>query len=99
MAPLLGAVADLLKAMGKEVGGIRLIATMMRRRVQSLRLRDHPMWEYASEEDSTRLTKEKPSKRAIETSVRAVTSLRAPDPCDIDCPVKPYGVDNPLPEV
>ena len=58
MAPLLGAIAELLKAMGKEVGGIHLIATMMRRRVQPLRLRDHPMWEYQGEEDSTSLTKE-----------------------------------------
>ena len=99
VAPLLGAVAELLKAMGKEAGGIFLIATMMKRRVQPLRLRDHPMWQYTGEEDSTRLSKEKHTKRAVETAVRAVTNLRAADPCNIECQVKAFAVDNPLPEV
>ena len=31
--------------------------------------------------------------------VKSITSLRAADPCNVNCPITPYGVDNQLPEV
>ena len=36
---------------------------------------------------------------AVESKVRSITSLRAADPCNVKCPVEPYGPNNPVPEV
>ena len=43
--PLLTTIADLLKTLGKDAGGVHLIATFVGMQVQPLRARIHPMWE------------------------------------------------------
>ena len=35
----------------------------------------------------------------IATKVRNITRLRVADPCNVKCPVEPYGPNNPVPEV
>ena len=90
--PLLTLLRGLLKSLGRETGGIHLIATFFRLRVQPLRARDHPMWARDAAGDEL-------DDDAVELKVRSITSLRAADPCNVKCPVKPYGPDNPVPEV
>jgi Putative gypsy type transposon len=90
--PLLTLLRGLLKSLGRETGGIHLIATFFRLRVQPLRSRVHPMW--AREDAGNELDDD-----AVESKVRSITSLRAADPCNVKCPVEPYGPNNPVPEV
>ena len=68
-------------------------------RVQPLWRRDYPVWEFQGMTDSTRLTDEELLKNELVTKVRSVTNIRSSDHCDVDCPVKPYGAENPLPEL
>ena len=89
--PLLALLRDLLKTLGRETGGVHLIATFFRLRVQPLRSRVHPMWAH---EDG-----DEPDDEEVESKVRSITSLRAADTCNVKCPVKPYGPNNPVPEV
>ena len=60
--------------------------------MQPLHAHDHPMW--ARDAGGDELDDD-----AVESKVRSITSLRAADPCNVKCPVKPYGPDNPVPEV
>ena len=46
VGPLLKKISELMKKAGKEVSGVNLIATFLKRRVQPLCLWDHPMWEF-----------------------------------------------------
>ena len=89
--PLLALLRDLLKTLGRESGGVRLIATFFRLRVQPLRRRAQPMW---ARESGDELDDEE-----VESKVRSITSLRAADTCSVKCPVEPYGPNNPVPEV
>ena len=89
--PLLALLRGLLKSLGRETGGVHLIATFFKLRVQPLRSRVHPMWalEHGNELDDDE----------VESKVRSITSLRTADTCNVKCPVKPYGPNNPVPEV
>ena len=89
--PLLALLRGLLTTLGREKGGIHLIATFHRLKVQPLRRREQPMWELAVD---TSL-----DDAQIATKVRNITSLRVADPCNVKCPVEPYGPNNPVPEV
>ena len=97
--PFVSTIASLLTRLGKESGGIHLIATFLRMQVQPLRARVHPMWEVQGVNDPTRLSSAVLSDEEVMQKVRAITSLRAADPCNVKCPVVPYGSENPLPEV
>ena len=91
--PLLGLLRDVLKTLGRDAGGIFLMATFFRLRVQPLAARPHPMW--AAEGASI----EPLDDEGVEAKVRSITNLRAPDHCNVKCPVAAYGVANPIPEV
>ena len=91
--PLLSLLCNLLKTLGRESGGVHLIATFFRLRVQPLRARPHPMWA-AEGAGGPQLDDEE-----VEFKVRSITSLRAADPCNVKCPIAAYGATNPVPEV
>jgi hypothetical protein len=93
--PLLTRIDGLLD----KVTGLHLIATFVKRRVWPLRAQAHPMWAYEGASDSTRMSPEELSRNELVTHVRHITSLTTADPCNIDCPVTPYGAENPLLEV
>ena len=76
-----------------------LIATFVKMRVWPLRARAHPMWEYEGALDATRMSKEELSKNELVSHVRSITSTKSSEPCNVDCPVDPYGAEKPLPEV
>ena len=91
--PLLSLLRHLLKTLGRESGGVHLIGTFFRLRVQPLRARPHPMWAHEVVGDP------QPDDEEVELKVRSITSLRAADPCNVKCPVAVYGSTNPVPEV
>ena len=89
--PLTSLLRGLLKSMGREAGGIQLIAMFLRLRVQPLQQRPLPMWEMAVDpavDDAQ-----------VAIKVRNITSLRVADPCNLTCPVTPFSSTNPIPEV
>ena len=57
------------------------------------------MWQYEGAHDASRMSPDELSKNELDTHVRSITSIKATDPCNLDCPVTPYGADNPLLEV
>ena len=82
-----------------KITGLHLIATFVKRRVWPLRARAHPMWEYEGACDITRMNAEELSRSELLTHVRHITNLTIGDTCNVDCPVAPYGLENPLLEV
>ena len=91
--PLVSLLRDLLKTLGRETCGVFLMSTFFRLRVPPLGARPHPMW--AAEGVSN----EPLDDEEVETKVRGITSLRAADLCNVNCPVAVYGIANPVPEV
>ena len=57
------------------------------------------MWEFEGAGDSTRMSSEELSRNELVNHVRHITSLTTSDKCDVDCPIEPYGLENPLLEV
>jgi len=94
-APLMTRIDEMLGT----VTGIHLIATFVKRRVWPIRARAHPMWEYEGASDSTRMSPEELSRNELLSHVRSITNLTQDKPCNVDCPVAAYGLENPLLEV
>ena len=93
--PLLSQIGGLLD----KVTGVHLIATFVKRRVWPIRARAHPMWQYEGPNDATRMSPEELSRNELLAHVRSITNLTAADPCNVDCSITPYGMENPLLEV
>ena len=99
LKPFIGRIAELLKTLGQEEGGIHLIATFMKRQIQPLRLRSHPMWADEGPSDPNRMFEGDLPDDEVVQKVKSITSLRVADPCNVKCPITPYGADNRLPKV
>jgi len=99
--PLMGSIAKLMKTAGREVSGLHLISTFIKRGVQPLRARAHPLWEFQGLQDPTRLRAGQPllPLDAVEKRVRSITKLTANDACPLDCPVDAFDTEHPVPEV
>ena len=67
--------------------------------VQPLRARPHQMWADEGPSDPSRMSSTVLMDEEVVQKVKSITSLRAADPSNVNCPVIPYGVDNRLPEV
>ena len=93
--PLMTQIGNMLD----KVTDIHLIATFVKRRVWPIRARAHPMWQYEGAHDYTRMSPEELSKNELLAHVRSITNLTAADPCNVDCPIAPYGLENPLLQV
>ena len=94
-APLLSKIVELLSS----VTGVHLITTFVKMRVWPLRARAHPMWEYEGALNVTRMNKDELSKSELVSHVRSITSTKSSEPCNVECPVIPYGAERPLEEV
>ena len=94
-------IEELMKTKGHVVSGLHLISTFIKRGVQPLWVRAHPMWEFQGAHDPTRLAVQEPLplSGAVETRVRGITKLTKHDPCPLDCPVNAYDSEHPLPDV
>ena len=91
---LMSQVEALRMTEGKQVSGLHLISTFIRRRIQPLQARVHGMWMYSGSSDPTRTRGDELSRDELETRIRAITSKRAGDPCDESSPVEPFGEFN-----
>jgi hypothetical protein len=96
---LMARVLELQKTVGKEVAGVQIISTFIRRRVQPLQARAHAMWQYTGAADPTRVHKEKLSTNELETRIRSLTTLTAKDSLTSKPSVAPYGEGKELPVV
>ena len=55
------------------VTGMDLLEVFLRRRIQPLQARDHPMWMYSGIDDSTRIHPEEVNKDTVEKWLRGIT--------------------------
>ena len=97
--PLLSRVSKLVKTAGKEVSGVHLIATFIRRRVLPIQARAHPFFNYAGAADVTRTSAEELSTGEVEARVCALTLLKVGEANVLESPVAPFSLENPVPEV
>ena len=96
---LLSRVADLRFAPGKELTGMQLICTFLKRRIQPLQARVHGMWEYSGLQDPTRTSPEEISGEELEARVRQITHLKRDDSFAEPTAAITFSSENPLPEV
>ena len=98
-SPLVSRVSALLKTVGKEVNGVHLIATFIKRRVHPIQAREHPLYEYAGADEATRTYAEELSTGEVEARVCVLTMLKVGEPHVFDPPVTPFSAEHPVPEV
>ncbi|KAK1683588.1 hypothetical protein QYE76_044436 [Lolium multiflorum] len=94
---LMTRIHELQNTRGKELSGIQITAYFLRTRVQPLQARKNPLWNYAGDEDTDRLSTNLETKD-LERLVRKISSLNKKDPIPSSCRVKPYSATNALPE-
>ena len=99
VAPLYRRVVELRRTAGLEVSGLQLIALFVKRCIQPIQFRPHPMWRFEGAQDPTRVLHEEFSSIELESRVHRITKLGQKDKCLLECPVRPFAADNPLPEV
>ena len=57
------------------------------------------MWADEGPSDPNRMfARDLPDDEVVQ-KVKSITSLRVADPCNVKCPITPFGADNRLPEV
>jgi hypothetical protein len=74
--PLLEKIQQLRATSEKELSGLQLIRTFIKRRIQLLAARAHCMWDYTGRWDPTRFSFDELREAEIDDVVRVVTSLR-----------------------
>ncbi|KAK1629056.1 hypothetical protein QYE76_003371 [Lolium multiflorum] len=94
---LMTRIHELQNTRGKELSGIQITAYFLRTRVQPLQARKYPLWKYAGDEDTDRLSADLEVKD-LEKLVRKISSLSKKDSVPSSCRVKPYSATNALPK-
>ena len=97
--PLISRVSTLINTAGKEVNGVHLIASFIKRRVHPIQARVRPLFEYIGTADTTRVSTEELSAGEVEARVFALTMLKVGEAHSFDPPVTPFSAENPMPEV
>ena len=96
---LLAKVEELQSTEGKVLTGAHLVTAFIRRRVQPLQDRAHPMFEYTGADDCTRVSTEDYSNNELLAIVKQLTGLKSAKIGDLTSPVAAYDAKNPVPEV
>jgi putative gypsy type transposon len=73
-----------------KITGVDLISTWVRRRVQPLQARAHPMWEYLGAGDLTRVGPEELTDSQVASHVQLLCKARDDDTCSRQPPVEPF---------
>ncbi|KAK1695820.1 hypothetical protein QYE76_012517 [Lolium multiflorum] len=94
---LMTRIHELQNTRGKELSGIQITAYFLRTRVQPLQARKNPLWNYAGDEDTDRLSTNLEVKD-LDRLVRKISSLNKKDPIPSTYRVKPYSATNALPK-
>ncbi|KAM0930451.1 hypothetical protein ACQ4PT_001125 [Festuca glaucescens] len=95
---LVSASDDNVKFLGDEMFGLQVLSTFLKRRVQPLQARAHPMWMYSGVSDPTRVMEEKLSSKELKACIVSLTKLKGANPLPGDPPVAPFGGSKKLPE-
>jgi hypothetical protein len=74
--PLMDKIQQLHATPNKELSGIQLIRTFIKRRIQPLAARAHCMWDYNDRCNLTRITRDELHEAKIDDCVRAVTKIK-----------------------
>jgi hypothetical protein len=64
----------------KELLGIQLIRTFIKRRIQPLAARAHCMWDYSDRRDLTRISQDELHEAEIDECIRTITNIKKKDP-------------------
>ena len=91
-------IHELHNTCGKEMSGIQITAYFLRIRVQPLQARKNPLWMYAGDKDTDRISKDL-SVKDLEKLVRHISSLSKKDTIPTSCHVEPYNGTNAHPKV
>ncbi|KAK1650658.1 hypothetical protein QYE76_068463 [Lolium multiflorum] len=94
---LMTRIHELQNTRGKELSGIQITAYFLRTRVQPLQARKNPLWNYAGDEDTDRLSTNLEVKD-LDRLVQKNSSLNKKDPIPSTYRVKPYSATNALPK-
>ncbi|KAM0880162.1 hypothetical protein ACQ4PT_033787 [Festuca glaucescens] len=94
---LMKRIHELQNTRGQELSGIQITAYFLRIRVQPLQARKNPLWMYAGDKDSDRISKDL-SVKDLEKLVRRISSLSKKDAIPTSCRVEPYSGTNALPK-
>ena len=84
---------------GKELGGIQIMSTFVRRRIQPLCARHHPMWLYSGRKDSTRISREELGPEELHKIICSLTSLADKSEVSYDPLIEPFSMQHPRPVV
>jgi hypothetical protein len=74
--PMMEKIQQLRATPKKELSGIQLIRTFIKRQVQPLAARAHCMWDYTDRRDPTRVSSNELKEVEIDDGVRGVTNLK-----------------------
>lgn len=98
---LLKSISILLSQKRKELSRTSIYSLFIKRRVQPLQHRIHPMWEYSGVNDPTRCQAIDLSPENVKLTARRFSFVKKEDEntFEVEPAVTPYGEDNPLPEV
>uniref|UniRef100_A0ACD5VNA9 Uncharacterized protein n=1 Tax=Avena sativa TaxID=4498 RepID=A0ACD5VNA9_AVESA len=91
-------VCDLESRMGKVEGGCTLIRRWLRRCIQPLQARIHPMFQWAGADDVTRISADGISVSEVHKRVRLLTKYTTKDVLPSELVVPPFDASNPPPK-
>ena len=79
--------------------GTEFAALFLKRRVQPLQYRAHPMYLYTGAKDSTRISLDDLKEKELQDEVRRLTKLTQKDNIPLEPSVRPFEASYPPPEV
>ena len=96
---LLASVTKLVREKGKELSGTAVYSLFLKRRIQPLQARAHPMWMYSGASDPTRSCKEELSEEQLLDTARRLSKIAEGKDFVTEPAVQPFCKENPLPLV
>ena len=92
-------VEDLQLILGKEVNGVDIIHTFLKRRVQPLQARAHPMFLYSGCNDPTRVSTRELSKGDVDGILLPLLKFKADEDIPGSSLTLPFRASRPVPQV
>lgn len=97
--PMMSRIKELVSTKGREVNGLQIMATWIRRRIQPVQARTKPMWTFLGMDDPMRVCREDMSTAEMESEIKHLTILSRDDVVVITNHVRPFSSTKALPEV
>ena len=79
---------------GQTSIGTEIAALFLRRRIQPLMARDHTMWMYTGQDDSTRISRSDLTAEELKDEVRRLTKLNKQDKIQLEPLREPYDAEH-----